>query len=218
MTIDTAWPVPFILDPNNLAIDAVATFCVSVLLAVMINAEAQAFASTFLGDSRVDAKDRMHFNAFLHLDILGTICYLVGGFGWPRTMELDASKFKRPRLYMVISRLAGPMANLLLAGIGGSIVTFMHMMEWEPRVFLMVIGVNVTTAVYHLLPIPPLAMGSLVTELMPADDVRIRSLFGLLGPYLVVALTLLDRITHQGIISPYFDPIIKAVYAYFRTL
>lgn len=218
MTIDTAWPVPFILAPNTLAIDAVVSFCVSVLLAVMINAEAQAFVSTFLGDSRKDAKDRFHFNAFLHVDILGTICYLVGGFGWPRTMELDASKFKRPRLYMVISRLAGPMANLLLAGIGGSIVTFMNIMEWEPRVFLMVIGVNVTTAVYHLLPIPPLAMGSLVTELMPPDNVRARSLFRLLGPYLVVALTLMDRITHQGLISPYFDPIIKAVYAYFRTL
>jgi Zn-dependent protease len=218
MTIDTSWPVPFILDPNTLAIDAVTSFCVSVLLAVMVNAEAQAFVSTFLGDSRVDAKDRMHFNAFLHLDILGTICYLVGGFGWPRTMKIDASKFKRPRLYMVISRLAGPMANLLLAAIGGSIVTFMNIMQWEPRVFLMVIGVNVTTAVYHLLPIPPLAMGSLVTELMPPDDVKTRSLFRLVGPYLIVALTLLDRITHQGIISSYFDPLIKAVYTYCRTL
>jgi Zn-dependent protease len=218
MPVDSSWPVPFILNPNNLAIDAVVSFCVSVLLAVMINAEAQAFVSTFLGDSRVGAKDRMHFNAFLHLDILGTICYLVGGFGWPRTMKIDASKFKRPRLYMVISRLAGPIANLFLAAIGGSIVTFMNIMNWEPRVFLMVIGVNVTTAVYHLLPIPPLAMGSLVTELMPPDDVRTRSLFRLVGPYLIIALTLLDRITHQGIISSYLDPLIKAVYTYCRTL
>jgi Zn-dependent protease len=218
MPVDSSWPVPFILDPNNLAIDAVVSFCVSVLLAVMINAEAQAFVSIFLGDSRVGAKDRMHFNAFLHLDILGTICYLVGGFGWPRTMDIDASKFKHPRLGMVISRLAGPIANLFLAAIGGSIVTFMNAMQWEPRVFLMVIGVNVTTAVYHLLPIPPLAMGSLVCELMPPDAVRARSLYRLAGPYLIVALTLLDRITHQGLISPYFDPLIKAVYTYCRTL
>jgi hypothetical protein len=218
MPMDSSWPVPFVLNPHNLAIDAVVTFCVSVLLAVMINAEAQAFASTFLGDTRVDAKDRMHFNAFLHLDILGSICYLVGGFGWPRTMDIDASKFKHPRFHLVISRLAGPIANLLLAAIGGSIVTFMNMMDWDPRVFLMVIGVNITTAVYHLLPIPPLAMGSLVCELMPPDDVRTRSLFRLAGPYFIVALTLLDRITHQGIISPYFDPLIKAVYTYIQTL
>ena len=96
MTTSTAWPVPFVIGPHNLAIDAVTAFVVSVLLACMVNAEAQAFASTFLGDSRVGAKDRFHFNAFLHLGILGSICYLVGGFGWPRTMEIDRSKFAHP--------------------------------------------------------------------------------------------------------------------------
>ena len=144
-------------------------FVVSVLLAVMVNAEAQAFAGTFLGDSRVGAKDRFNFNAFLHLGILGSICYLVGGFGWPRIMDLDRSKFKHPRLYMVILRCAGPLANLLLAGIAGSLVTVMKSFEWDPRVFLMVIGVNVTTAIYNLVPMPPLAMGSLVCELLPEE-------------------------------------------------
>jgi Zn-dependent protease len=218
MTPSSAWPVPFILDPQNLAIDAVAVFCVSVLLAVMINAEAQAFASTLLGDRRVDAKDRFNFNAFLHLDILGTICFLLGGFGWPRTLQIDSTKFTHPRLYTVISRLAGPVANLLLAAIGGSIVTFMNIMEWEPRVFLMVIGVNVTMAIYNLLPIPPLALGYLVCELIPPDDVKTRSLFVQAGPFLVLALALADRLTHPGILSPYFDPIIKAVYAYVTSL
>ncbi len=218
MPLDPTWPVPYVLDPHNFAADAVVSFCVSVLLAVMINAEAQAFVSSFLGDSRINAKDRFHFNAFLHLDILGSICYLVGGFGWPRTMAIDASKFARPRLDMVITRLAGPIANLLLASIGGSFVFFMKMLSWDARVFLMVIGVNVTTAVYNLLPLPPLALGSLVCELIPPDKVRARSLLLQIGPFLIVALALLERITHQAILSPYFDPMIKAVFAYIRTL
>ncbi|HZE20613.1 MAG TPA: hypothetical protein VE082_01040 [Desulfobaccales bacterium] len=194
------------------------TFIISVLLAVMINAEAQAFTSALLGDSRPDAKDRYHFNAFLHVDILGSICYLVGGFGWPRTIDIDASKFKHPRLYTVISRLSGPIANLFLAAIGGSIVTFMNIFQWEPKVFLMVIGVNVTTAIYNLLPFPPLAMGFVVEELMAPADVRTRAAFRLAGPFLILALALLDRISTHGLISPYFDPIIKAVYTYVRTL
>jgi hypothetical protein len=218
MTPTTAWPVPFVLDPQNLSIDGVAVFCVSVLLAVLVNAEGQAFASTLLGDTRVDAKDRFHFNVFLHLDILGTICFLVGGFGWPRILDIDSTKFAHPRLYTVISRLAGPVANLMLAAIGGSIVTLMNIMEWEPRVFLMVIGVNVTTAIYNLLPLPPLALGFLVCELVPRHDVKTRSLFLQAGPFLVLALALADRLTHQAVLSPYFDPIIKAVYAYVRTL
>ena len=218
MTPISAWPVPYIITPQNLAIDSVVAFCVSVLLAVMINNEAQAFVSTFLGDSRVGAKDRLHFNAFLHLDILGSICFLVAGFGWPRIMDIDGNKFKHPRLYMLISRLAGPAANLLLAGIGGSLVTMMKFMDWNPRVFLMVIGVNVTTAVYNLLPIPPLALGFAICELFPSQTERTRAILLQVGPFLILALAFLDRITHQSVLSPYFDPLIKTVYAYIKSM
>ena len=218
MTTSTAWPVPFVLGPHNLAIDAVTAFVVSVLLACLVNAEAQAFVSTFLGDSRVGAKDRFHFNAFLHVGILGSICYLVGGFGWPRTMEIDRSKFAHPRLYTVLTRLAGPVANLLLAGIAASVAALMNSFEWDPLVFLMVIGVNVTTAVYNLIPIPPLAMGSLVCELIPPDAVSTRALFLQAGPFLILALALWERITQQGVFSLYIDPLIKSTFAYFLGL
>ena len=92
----------------------------------------------------------------------------------------------------------------------------MRSFEWDPLVFLMVIGVNVTTAIYNLVPIPPLAMGSLVCELIPEDAVRTRSLFLQIGPFLILALVLLERLTHQGIISPYVDPLIKSTFSFFQ--
>lgn len=212
MPLDQIWPVPFLIDPQNLAVDAIVSFAVSVLLAVMINAEAQAFTAAFLGDTRVGAKDRFHFNAFLHLDVLGTICYLVGGFGWPRTMEIDPSKFKYPRLHTVVVRLAGPLANLLLASIGGSLVMFMNMLSWNPRVFLMVMGVNVTTAVYNLIPIPPLVGGVLLTELIPKESERYKSLIYQIGPFLIVALVLLGRIRGELPFGGYLDPLVVAIW------
>lgn len=214
MPMESAWPVPFFLDPATLTIDTVVAFAVSVLVTVTLNAEAQAFMSNFLGDRRVDPKDRLHFNSFLHLGVLGSICFLVGGFGWPRIFDVDRSKFEYPRLYMVLTRAAGPLANLLMASIVGSIVMIFNVFEYNPRVFLMVIGVNLTTAIYNLIPVPPMAMGYLVSELMPQMEERTRTLFFLVGPYLVLALALLERITHQAIFSPYFDPIIKSIYTY----
>ena len=214
MPLDSAWPVPFIINPQNLAIDAITAFVVSVLLAVMINAEAQAFAATFLGDARPSPKDRFHFNAFLHLDLLGTICYLVGGFGWPRTMAIDAGKFKYPRLYVVLVRFAGPAANLLLAGIGGSLVMIMKQFAWDARVFLMVVGVNITTAVYSLIPLPPLAAGSLVYELIPGTQNSLRWVFLQAGPFAILALALLERIRGEGIFSYYFDPAVRSIFNY----
>ncbi|MFZ5450505.1 MAG: site-2 protease family protein [Thermodesulfobacteriota bacterium] len=211
---EDSWPVPFFLDPNNLIIDAVVTFCVSILVAITINAEAQAFMSNFLGDRRTAPKDRLHFNAFLHLDIMGTICYFVGGFGWARYFDIDSSKFEYPRLYMVLSRAAGPVANLLMASIVSSAVWIFGLVGYNPRVFLMVVGVNLTTAIYNLIPIPPLAMGYLVLELMPQMDARLRTLALQAGPFMVLALALLERISHHTIFSPYFDPIIRSIYRY----
>jgi Zn-dependent protease len=214
MPTESAWPVPFFLDPSNLTIDSTVAFCVAVLVTTLLNAEAQAFMSDFLGDRRPGAKDRLNFNAFLHVGVLGSICYLIGGFGWPRLFDIDRSKFEHPRLYMVLTRAAGPLANLLMASIVGSVVMIFNAFEYNPRVFMMVVGVNLTTAIYNLIPVPPLAMGQLVCELLPPSQDRIRSLLVLAGPYLVLALALAERLSHQAIFSPYFDPIIRAIYTY----
>jgi Zn-dependent protease len=214
MSTESAWPVPFLLDPATLTIDSTVAFCVSVLITVTLNAEAQAFMSNFLGDRRPGARDRLHFNAFLHLGILGSICYLVGGFGWPRGFDIDRSKFEYPRLYMGLTRMAGPLANLLMASIVGSIVMIFNVFEYNPRVFLMVIGVNLTTAIYNLIPVPPMAMGYLIAELIPQMEEGTRTRLFQAGPYLVLALALAERLTHQAICGPYFDPIIRVIYDY----
>lgn len=208
--------LPYILDPAHLQLDAVVSFVVVVLITLTINAEAQAFMSTILGDSRIGAKDRFHFNFMLHLDICGALCYLAGGFGWPRPMAVDESKFKYPRLYTFLTRLAGPVANLLLAGIIASIVAIMKIVEFNPLVFLMLLGVNVTTAVYNLIPLPPLAGGALISALMPKQMDKIKWLFNLIGPYLIVAIIILERIKGELPFKGYLDPLVVAVFNFIK--
>ena len=217
MPLGSAWPVPFVIDPLHLDAGAVTSFCISVLLVAMINAEAQAFVAALLGDSRVAPKDRLHFNAFLHLSLLGTICYAIGGFGWPRIMDIDSSKFKHPRTYTVITRSAGPLANLLLAGIAGSLANIVKPF-WDPRVLLMVIGVNVTTALYNLIILPPLAAGVLVHELIPPGYATLRRTFWQAGPFLILALALLERLSPHGIVGPCLNPLIVAIFNFIQGL
>ena len=214
MPTESAWPVPFFLDPTNLSIDSTVAFCVAVLVTVMLNSETQAFMSNFLGDHRPEARDRLNFNVFLHIGVLGGICYLIGGFGWPKLFDIDRTKFEHPRLYMVLTRVSGPLANLLMASIVGSVVMIFNAFEYNPRVFMLVVGVNITTAIYNLIPVPPLAMGQVICELLPPSQDRLKSLLLLGGPYLVLVLALAERLTHQAIFSPYFDPIIRAIYTY----
>ncbi len=207
-----ALTLPYILDPAHLQLDAVVSFVVVVLITLTINAEAQAFAATILGDSRVGAKDRFNFNFMLHLDLWGAVCYLAGGFGWPPPIAVDDSKFKYPRLYTFLTRLAGPVANLLLAGIAASIVWLMKIVEIHPLVFLMLLGVNVTTAVYNLIPLPPLAGGALISALLPRGWDRVKWLFNLIGPYLIVAIVMLERIKGELPFKGYLNPLVVAVF------
>ncbi len=209
-----AWPVPYFLDPAHFAVDAFVAFCVAVLLAVLVSAEAQAFMATLLGDSRVEAKDRFHFVAFFHLDIVGTINYLVGGFGWAKPIEIDPSKFPYPRLYTFLTRLAGPLANFCLAGIAGSLVVLIQSFQFEPRVFNMIVAVNITTAVYNLVPLPPLTAGVLLTSFIPERAERARRLINQAGPFLILALTLLDRLYPQYSLRPWLDPLVRSIFRF----
>ncbi len=206
-------PIPYIPDPSNLQLEPLIGFVLGVLFAVLFNAEGQAFLATSLGDQRVGATDRHHFNAFLHLDLLGTIAFLVGGFGWARHIDVNPARFEHPQLYLIITRLGGPAANLLFAGIMASIIHLvMTLMALSPHIFLGVVAVNVTMAVYHLIPIPPLALGNIWVALLPPSQAQLKVWLQRLGPYALLALLFYDRIYQVGIFSRHLDPIVRAVY------
>jgi len=205
--------IPYLIDPRTFAFDDLVTFCVAVLIAVLVNAEAQAYVATLLGDARPGAKDRLHFNAFLHLDPLGTLGFLVAGMGWAKRVDVDPSKFEHPIWYLVLARCAGPFANFLMANVAASIVWLLHTLSIDARVFMMVLAVNLTVAVYNLLPLPPLTGGALVSALLPEQGGRFRQLYEQVGPYLLLALLLLDRIADGQIITVHLAPQVRHLFA-----
>ena len=207
------FPIPFLIDPRSIALDDLVTFCVAVLIAVLVNAEAQAYVATLLGDTRPGAKDRLHFNAFLHLDPLGTLSFLIGGVGWPKRVDVDPSKFQHPTWYLILTRCAGPFANFLMANVAASIVWLLHTLSIDARVFMMVLAVNLTVALYNVLPLPPLAGGSLISTLLPEQGRRFGQLYEQVGPYLLLALFLLDRIEDGQIITVHLAPHVQHLFA-----
>jgi Zn-dependent protease len=166
--LSLAFSTPFSMDLTRIRFDDTVSFIVGVLVAVTVHAEAQAFAATFLGDAQTDNPGRFHFNPLMHLDFSGVICFLAAGFGWPRPIQMNTERFSRPRLYMLLARLAGPLANFFMASIAGSVIWLFKHYGVEDRVFGMVMAVNLTMAVYHFLPIPPLAGSAILPALFPA--------------------------------------------------
>ncbi|MEE4356455.1 MAG: site-2 protease family protein [Desulfococcaceae bacterium] len=205
-------PVPYIPNFQNFVLDDFVVFIVSALLAIMVHAEGQAFAAMALGDTE-NKSDRFHFNAFLHLDIWGSLCFFLAGFGWPRKKEIDADRFEHPRLYGFLARLGGPAANFLLASIAGSIVWLMTIYGQEDRVFTMVVIVNATVAVYSLLPIPPLAGFAVLPVFFPEKNPFMRY-FRVIGPFLLLAVFFLERMTGLHPVSSWLDPPVRFLFHY----
>jgi len=208
-------PIPYIPDFQNFAIDYFVAFLAAMLLAVMVNAEGQAFAATALGDTQNNPK-RFHFNAFLHLDICGTICFFLAGFGWPRKVDIDASRFSQPRFFTVLTRLAGPMSNFLLASIAGSVVWLMEKYGVEDRVFSVVMIVNAAVAAYSLIPIPPLAGANLFTVFLP-QQLRFLKYLETAGAVFLVGIFLVERFAHIPLISPLVNPLVTAIVSFIKT-
>ncbi len=154
--------IPFLINFSAPEFDKIVIFIVTVLLAITVNAEGQAFAATVLGDIKQDAKDRFHFNPFLHINLAGLLCFAAAGFGWSKQISIDKDKFKHPEVAIFIVKFVGAFSNLLLASIAGSILFVMKKWNLEDQVFTIVIAVNITVFVYNCIPVPPLAGASFV--------------------------------------------------------
>ncbi len=217
MEVRPLFPIPFFLDPDLVALDDAIAFSVAVLVAVLVNAEGQAFVATLLGDKRPGAKDRLHFNAFLHLDLLGTLSFLATGMGWGKTVSVDTSKFKYPNLYLVMTRAAGPFANFLMANIAGSLAWLLKSLSLDPRVFLMVVAVNLTVAVYHLVPLLPMAGGTLFSVTLIPKGSRLEQSYQQLGPYILLAVLVLDRLLHGEIVGKFLAPFVRDLFSLLTT-
>ncbi len=206
--------LPYLIDYSHLAVDDAAIFCVAALVGIMVSAEGQAFVATLLGDARAGAKDRFHYNVFLHMSVLGTLNFLVAGFGWAKEMDIDPKKLKsHPQLFLIIARLSGPLANLLLANIAASLNWLIGSYGYEDKVFSTVAVVNVTMAVYSLLVIPPLPGAVLLFAFFPDNDffAKVKKKLNFLGPFIIVGIFAAIRFSGWNGLNAVITPIVAAI-------
>ena len=75
---------------------------------------------------------RISLNPFRHLSALGTLAIFLLGFGWGKPVEVNLYNFRRPKLYFLLSSLAGPISNLLLCILSlGCMYGFTWLLKFE---------------------------------------------------------------------------------------
>lgn len=127
-----------------------------------------------LGDPTAKNAGRLTMNPLKSLDPLGAAAMLLVGFGWAKPVPVDPRYFKNPKRGMALTALAGPLSNLLAAFIGAFVVMRMALAEMNAvtlfifQALYYYVMVNISLAVFNLVPIPPLD-GSRIVAMFLSD-------------------------------------------------
>jgi Zn-dependent protease len=143
-----------------------------LLLALTLHEYGHAWTAVRFGDPTPKVAGRLTLNPLRHLDPLGTLFMFVVHFGWAKPVPVNPANFTHPRADLWVS-LAGIIANLLQAVFyalvwHGLRYAFPAALGLQIGHFLMLgILVNLSLALFNLLPIFPLDGSHVATNLLP---------------------------------------------------
>lgn len=132
-----------------------------VLFTVMpVHECAHGLVANKLGDTTAERAGRLTLNPFAHLDIMGSFMMLIFGFGWAKPVPVNPNYFrKNPRAGMALTAAAGPTANILMAMMAMLVMKLCLIFNANyifMTIFSLICQINITLAIFNLLPIYPL--------------------------------------------------------------
>jgi hypothetical protein len=157
---------------------------VGLLLGFVVGVFAAGFVQSRSPSARL--RGRARFTRFV--DPFGAIAAALGGIGW--SVQPDIGRWRRgpARRRAILRCLAVPLIHLVLAAIGyGVLIAIGHrtVAAMPPRVVLYGLGggvsfidmtllgfgvVNLTMALLHVMPVPPMALGRIIALLAPPSS------------------------------------------------
>ncbi len=165
----------------------------AVLVAVTVHEYAHAWVADRMGDPTPRRRGRLTLNPIVHLDPIGSLLFLIAGFGWARPVEVNPGYFSDWRRGMLAVAAAGPLSNLTAAfviGLGFKL-GLLEAGGWLGGLAYFVVRINVVLAVFNLLPVPPLDGSKILAGVLPPSQAAAYERIAPYGPLLLLALLLL---------------------------
>lgn len=170
------------------------------LVSISFHEFSHAFVSFKLGDPTAKDMGRLTLNPFKHIDPLGALMVLVARIGWAKPVPINPMYYRDRKKGTLLVSLAGPLSNILLAFIFAFPFVYISsrynlniIRPWDIEIIILIlsnqfISVNLTLAVFNLIPVPPLDGSKIFGAILPP-----RQYYKMLEyeNYLVIGLMLL---------------------------
>jgi Zn-dependent protease len=198
-------------------VEKILFFVPGFLVGFTVHEAAHALVSKWLGDRYAESQGRISLNPLRHLSPMGTLMMFIAGFGWGKPVPVNLYNYKHPKLYYLLSSLAGPASNILLCGLAlvglyglawfGKLeieisdLTRRYIIYYGWLALTSILYINAILAVFNLIPIPPLDGSKiwpcLIPGMRPVWTGKVTWLW-----IILLVITMKGDVTSKMIISP----------------
>lgn len=157
-----------------------------LILSIVIHEVSHGYAADWLGDPTPRLQGRLTLNPIKHMDPVGSVLLPLimvisqAGFvfGWAKPVEYNPYNIKNKRRGELLIALAGPLSNIAIALVFGLIIrgfiTWGSLSNSTMEIFSYIVIINLTLAVFNLIPVPPLDGSKIFLSMLPQQYGAVR--------------------------------------------
>jgi Zn-dependent protease len=180
-----------------------AGILVALVIGITFHEFSHALVADQLGDHRPRALGRVSLNPLHHLDPVGSLLFLVAGFGWGKPVPVNAYALRPGRTGLTFVALAGPAANFVVAAVVALLfraLLLAGLLDADfPRVVVAsIVYFNIILGLLNLIPIPPLDGYNVVLPLLPPRQQFAVQRYAQYGVLILLLLVFLSSFSPGG--------------------